>query len=661
MSAVASPSAYAEPPRAFHGGDNPPPRSGVYPLDSHRRRREGRVRVGDRARPRPRWQGLDGLRALAVIAVVAYHFWPGRLTGGFLGVDVFFVISGYLITRLLTEEFLARGRVAVVPFYLRRARRLLPALGLVLVVVAAAALIWRDQLATVRGGVLASAVFGANWWLAFDHQSYFVATGRPSMLQHLWSLGIEEQFYLFWPLIVAASLAAGRRLVARGSAPAASVVRRLVVTALGLSVGATVLMWVLADVRNVPYGSDGSTLYFGTETHCMGLLLGAALGAWAAVHPPGETADPSAGRRLDLAAGAALVVLTVLAFRLADYSHTLFRGDFLLISALVAAVIAVATRPDSVIGRALDVPLLRWIGVRSYSIYLWHWPVAIVTRPGLDTTMPTWLDQLLRISATLLLADLTYRCVEVPVRRLGWRRARLAMMRQIRRGWRRLPPRLNVAAPVALGVLGCIAAIVIVVGPAAPRPSVAFGQSAGGTDLALGRLHTPAVGPAQGATRLPKISAFGDSVLLGARQALGRMFAGGSVDAVDGRQPAPILADVRRAAAAGTLHPLVVLHLGNNGLISPDDLRTTLQALSGARVVIVLNDHLEAYGQQWQKPNNATFARVVPEFGNTVLVDWDRIARAHPNWLYGDGLHLQPAGEAAYARLIASTYRAATH
>jgi peptidoglycan/LPS O-acetylase OafA/YrhL len=615
------------------------------------------------------------LRALAVIAVVIYHFSPFTLPGGFFGVDIFFGISGYLITRLLVTEFLADGRIDVPRFYGRRARRLLPALALLLAAVSVAALIWRDQLATVRGGVLASAVFCGNWWLAFDHQSYFTSTGRPSMLQHLWSLGVEEQFYLLWPLVVAATLAAGRRAATRHARLRRAVVTRLVLIAVALSLGSTALTWWLADARNVPYGNDGSTLYYGTDTHCMGLLLGAALGAWSAAGAGRPLAPMSRwlARAVEGCGVAALVTLAVLTREVADYSHSLYRGDFLLVAGLVVVVIAVATRPDSVLGRALDCRPLRWIGVRSYSIYLWHWPIAVVTRPGIDTTMPLSLDQLLRIALTVGLADASYRWVETPVRRLGFRATLSAVVARLRAQWRLLPPRASVIGPVAMAALLTIGAVVIVVGPAAPKPVAELGSGQGGRHLALTasvsdramygwrpqrargighRSHVNEPAP------LPKLSGFGDSVLLGARQALSQVFPGGSIDAVKGRQPDPILADVVADAHKGTLEPFVVLHIGNNGLINPTDLQHTLQVLSDERLVLVLNDHLDPYDHTWQKPNNATIARIVPGFSNAKILNWNAIAGAHRQWLYPDDLHLTPMGATAYARLLAATYRA---
>jgi peptidoglycan/LPS O-acetylase OafA/YrhL len=627
-----------------------------------------------RARSGPHWQGLDGLRAVAVIAVVVYHFSPLTLPGGFFGVDVFFVISGYLITRLLATEFLNDGRIAVPQFYRRRARRLLPGLALVLAAVSVAALIWRDQLATIRGGVLATAFFGGNWWLALDHQSYFVSTGRPSMLQHLWSLGVEEQFYLVWPVVAAATLAAARRAGARGKLSRRRVVSRLSLIALALSLGSTGLTWWLADLHNVPYGNDGSTLYYGTDTHCMGLLLGAALGAWSAAGTGEAAPKPLVSwreRAPDVCGVLALGALVWVMFGVASYSHSLYRGDFLLVAALVVVAIAVATRPGSSLGRGLDSSPLRWIGVRSYSIYLWHWPIAVVTRPGIDTTMPLWLDQLLRVVLTVALADASYRYVETPVRRVGFRAAFTNVLAQVRTQWRRIPPRATVAVPVSMAALLFVAAIVIVVGPAAPRPSAAAGASPGGRHLTLSAgLHAPsgtrpragrgARGPRVGPEPLPKVSSFGDSVLLGARHALSQLFPGGTMDAVISRQPDPILADIRTEARKGSLEPLVIIHVGNNGLINPSDLQLTLRALSGARLVLVLTDHLDPYDATWQKPNNQTIDHVVPRFANARVLDWNAIAGAHHGWLYPDDLHLRPNGAIAYAKLLANAYRASS-
>jgi peptidoglycan/LPS O-acetylase OafA/YrhL len=618
-----------------------------------------------------RWGGLDGLRAVAVIAVVWYHFRPSALSGGLLGVDVFFVISGYLITRMITTEFYSAGRIDRLGFYRRRARRLFPALAVLLVAVSVAALVWRDQLATVRAGVFFSAIFGANWWLALDHQSYFVAAGRPSMLQHLWSLGIEEQFYLIWPLLAVAILKRATRdtpdslsdrdYVKRGVVP-------LAIVAGSLALISTGLMWVLADVKDVPYG-DASSLYYGTETHCMGLLLGAALGALAVIPRAPGWWSKNYARTLEAVGILAFIGVLLCLMDFTQSSYHLFRGGFLLVSFLVCVVIAASTQPHSRIGLTLDWAPLRWVGVRSYSIYLWHWPIADVSRPGIDTTMPTWLDQLIRISLTIVLADLSYRLVETPMRRNGIRATLLSWAKTIRA---QLAARKATFVTVGAGgfaVLIVLALGVLLIGPSAPAPASAD-SGPGGLSLAITPGPEPTTSSPPGKhhrkpvdTKLPAVSGYGDSVLLDARHDLGQLFDGGSIDAVIGRQPGPILADVRAAAKAHALNPVVIIHAGNNGLIRASDLEQTLQLLqnpaSGARVVLVLTDHIDPYDNSWQKPNNKTINRVVPNYPNAHVVQWDRLASEHHSWLYPDDLHLRPDGATAYAQILASAYRSA--
>jgi peptidoglycan/LPS O-acetylase OafA/YrhL len=244
--------------------------------------------------PARRLAGLDGLRALAVAAVVLFHLDYSISSGGFLGVDVFFVISGFLITNLLCTEVLQTGGLRLGRFYARRARRLLPSvLVLLLVVTTASITAWRDQLPTLTGGVLSSLGYITNWWLIASHESYFAATGRPMMVQHLWSLAIEEQYYVVWSVVV--MVAAGVLWRARRPDDPARRLRWLVVLAGMLAVASVAWMWVIADRQNLPYGASTSRVYFGSDTHTAGLFLGSAAGAFVALlhdrrghHPPGS-------------------------------------------------------------------------------------------------------------------------------------------------------------------------------------------------------------------------------------------------------------------------------------------------------------------------------------------------------------------------------------
>ena len=653
--------------------------------------------------------GLDGLRALAVAAVVVFHFAPAALPGGFLGVDLFFVISGYLITRLLLAEIDRTGQISVRDFYRRRVRRLLPAVVVLIVVTAtASALIWHDQLATMRGGLLASMFYVTNWWLIGDHQSYFVASGRPPMLQHLWSLAIEEQFYLIWPLVLVgltgASVVGWSALTRRGrnrdgangsdgpGGPMKLVVLssgrlyRVVFGSAALAVASTVAMTVIAVRSDVPYGADSARVYFGTDTHTMGLLLGACAGALAQ-----RGTLPMLRRKVllrgafltDLAGVAALVVLVRIVTGVDEFTPWLYRGGFLAISALCTVLVAATARRGSLLGRALELAPLRWLGSRSYSIYLWHWPVAVVTRPGIDVQVRGFPLFALRVAATVLLAEASYRFIERPIRAGGLRALPRAW------GWDRLSARARTRMAPALVFTSVVVvgSLISVFASGASHPALAAAlvqatdahtqppahptsrASPGGPSGSGGtsgharpapRAITPTA-PASGShpshrsrPATPRVSAFGDSVMLGAESDLWNRLPGARISAVEGRQARDIFADVSSQKAAGKLAPDVVIHTGNNGIVSPDDLSDALRGLSDRSRVVVLTDRVP---RDWQDPNNDMIRRVVARFPNAVLVDWFHISDGHIDWFYSDGLHLREPGAAAYAAAVSAAVR----
>jgi peptidoglycan/LPS O-acetylase OafA/YrhL len=353
--------------------------------------------------------GLDGIRALAVAAVFAYHLGStggaNVLPGGFLGVDVFFVLSGYLITSLLIVEFRDSRRISIGQFYLRRARRLLPALYTVLLAVGVYAAFRLPELAgQLRGDLLAALGYATNWWLIAQSSSYFGTAGdRPDLLTHLWSLAVEEQYYLIWPLLllVFAAFRASRRVM-------------LLVTLAGVA-ASTIAGILLYD----PY-SDPSRVYFGTDTRALAPLLGSALAIYA--QPWLHRVALPIGRRLllELVGVAGLAGLGWIAVTVTDHDSPLYEGGFLVIALLAALLVGTAGHPASWLGRLLGLQPLRWLGERSYAIYLWHWPICVLTRPGVDVRLTGWADTVLRVGLVLLLAEASYWLVERPIRRNGF-------------------------------------------------------------------------------------------------------------------------------------------------------------------------------------------------------------------------------------------------
>lgn len=356
----------------------------------------------------PYLPGLDGLRAIAITAVLLYHADVPWLAGGFLGVEVFFVLSGYLLASLLLAEWRATGRVDARAFWFRRARRLLPALYVLLaVMLCGAALVLPAELARLRSDSLAALTFATNWYLVFNQQSYFEAVARPSLLQHLWSLAVEEQFYLLLPLALGLLLSRRRQGVA-------------LVTLLAAALASSIWMALLYRP-----GVDPSRVYYGVDTRAAGLLLGTALAFVWRPRPP--AARTGRGWLVDATGIAALLILVWCFAYLHAYAPALYRGGFALVGLATALLIGVVVDPRARLGtHILGRPLLRWIGRRSYSIYLWHWPVFMLTRPQLDLPIGGWPLLVVRLAITLLLAEASYRFVELPLRYGGLRRSYVA-------------------------------------------------------------------------------------------------------------------------------------------------------------------------------------------------------------------------------------------
>jgi len=377
--------------------------------------------------------GLDGLRAVAVLAVIAFHLGFGWAPGGLLGVGIFFTLSGYLITDILLSQLARRGHIRLGRFWLARARRLLPALFAMLVIVVAWVTIFGPaQPQQFRDGVVASALYVSNWQLIFGDVSYFARFAPPGPLNHLWSLAIEEQFYLVWPFV----LLLGVKVVRETPLPS-GVRPRLAVATLLLALVSAILMAVLYHPS-----LDPSRVYYGTDTRAFELLFGAALAmVW-----PSRKLSPriAAGARntLDGLGVAGLVAIALMIWQTDQYSSFLYRGGFIVLSIATVMVVAALAHPASRLGPILGWKPLRWIGVRSYGIYLWHFPVIVLTTPGGVANGAEPLRELAQFAAIVGIAALSWKYVEEPVRHgaIGklWKRARAGEWRPAnlgREGW----------------------------------------------------------------------------------------------------------------------------------------------------------------------------------------------------------------------------------
>ncbi len=583
----------------------------------------------------PYMPGIDAMRAIAVLAVFGYHAGLGWMPGGFLGVDVFFVISGFLITSLLLGEFRSTDHIEIGRFWLRRARRLLPAVGvLIAVAMIVSAIAEPDKIDQIRGDALASLFYFANWHFIFAHTSYFEQFGRPSLFTHLWSLSVEEQFYLFWPLV----FAAGMKLFGRG---------RLLVGVLAGAVGSVVLAWILFDP-----GHDASRVYYGTDTHAVGLLAGVALAlVWSPtqLRLPSHKAGSLVGPILDALGVLALGYLILSFLHVHDYDLALWHGGYAWIAIATALLLAALAHPAARLGGIIGRPALLWLGLRSYSFYLWHWPVLVMTRPGVDIDLPRGILIPLQLLLCLVLADLSYRFIELPFSG----KAKLPKMPD---GW------LRVARPALLvSVLG----VILIVGwSGIVSANGSNPETAAASTATVARVHaklpapTPAVTadgkkakhPLPPAKHWPRIVMLGDSVMIGAEDNLAaRLGPGFSMDAKVGRQADEFIEIIEKIKRGGHHPAAMVIQWGNNGPLYSEDMEALRKATTNVGQLFLISDHAPV---SWQDESNHAIAEACEDWHHTTEIPWARVAEEEGESLFWDGIHLTPKGAGVYARLV---------
>lgn len=575
--------------------------------------------------------GLDGLRALAVVAVVVFHLNPAWLPGGFLGVDIFFVVSGFLITTLLVREHARTGRLDLPAFWARRARRLLPAL--LVVIPFSVLLAWvseRDLLVGIGPQVLGALTFSFNWVQIAAGSNYFAATS-PQLLTNLWSLAVEEQFYLAWPLITLGLLIAIRSARSR------------IGIVLILAAGSGFLMAARFDPE-----VGATRVYYGTDTHVFGLMIGAALALWWTTPEIRGPAFWIARRRA--ATALALGVLAGLMWWLDESRPLTFRGGLVLASVASAVLIASAITGGT-LARALDLPALRWIGERSYGIYLWHWPVILVVNADYGPVPGSagfgW-TRLWCVVVILALADLCYRLVELPVRRRGWRGAVDLWARQLpgRADGRRV---LLIGATTVLLLAG--AALASAPGMTSAQQQIVLNEEAATRspvpDSAVSEPRAADFSMPMG----EEIDAYGDSMMVGSVPALKYYFPGIRIDAKSNRRWS---SGYRAVLASGTdIRRAVVLSFGTNAGVTEADVRATLDRLGSHRMIVLVNVHLNSTRAS---SDNAALKRVAADYRNVVVADWSARVRTERTLLQSDGIHPSMTGQHAYAAVVRQTF-----
>ncbi|WP_425415411.1 acyltransferase family protein [Paenibacillus glacialis] len=611
--------------------------------------------------------GLDGLRALSVIAVIAYHLDLGWAQGGLLGVGIFFVLSGYLITDQIVSRWQKDRRLDLKDFWMRRARRLLPAMFVMLAFTALWLLLFdRSRLAALQGDFISVTLYFNNWWLIFHNVSYFESFGPPSPIGHLWSLAIEEQFYLIWPLVIIVGLRLARQ---RG--------KLIVMTLAGAFISALAMALIYQP------GSDPSRVYYGTDTRVFALLIGAALAfAW-----PSQNLTREISRRsrniLDLSGAIGLLVIILMIWRTNEYGEFLYYGGLVLLSILSAIVIAVLAHPASRLAKVMGCKPLRWIGVRSYSIYIWHYPVIILTNPTVDTGGFDGVRVLLQLGASILLAALSWKFIEEPIRHGLLRRLRQKLSTRLRVNIR--PVFMMIWVPLVVLFISCNSTVeesasvdastdhsaindkfepmVTPVDPKDKDDSTVIEVTAKPSvkPVIAEKPETPEIvdppkkSEVQAQLKETKetgkgVTAIGDSVILDAAPYLQEMLPGIVIDGKVGRQMSQAQEVVDKLRANGKLGSRVIINLGTNGSFNSKQLRQLLGSLDDVQKIVLVNTRVP---RKWQDTVNSLLTKVAAEFPNAMIVDWHSSSEGHNSYFYDDGVHLRREGAKFYASLVA--------
>ena len=567
---------------------------------------------------------IDGLRALAVIAVMFYHLGFTWIPGGFLGVDLFFVISGYVITRLLLDSIAQSGGLDLRGFYIARLRRLLPALLFMLTTTIIAVGIWAPdtikRLLIDTPFVLTGSI---NWWLVAREQDYFESIGRPPLLQHTWSLAVEAQFYLLWPLILYFIV----KKFGKSRIPFAALT---IAAASGI---ALLLVSFSIDAANT---SKVSHVYFGTDTHSIGLFLGAALAVSWIPQNFKENLSRKAQNFVDGIGFFGFIGILATFLFINAANPAMYKIAFPLAGVFGAAIIMSIVHPASRFAPVLQNRVLLWIGERSYAIYLWHWVIFQVTRPTVDLAGQAWALYSLRILIVFALADISLRYVELPIRRgviQYWIEGRKYRTKKERNR--------------QTSLLGAVTAIVVVIAAVISVRAISIANEAR-TTLEKTLADVGSSLPQMDGTGANGLWVTGDSVILGIRAVLGEEEEISLVNARIGRQ-APELLDVLVQDQPQVPRSPIVFNLGNNNALSREQVVQIFEAVKGQPQIIVVNT---AVPRPWRNENNRIISEVAAQYPQAKVVDWSSLSENHPEYFAPDGVHLVPAGVSAYVNAI---------
>ncbi|MBY0599922.1 acyltransferase family protein [Bacillus bingmayongensis] len=583
--------------------------------------------------------GLDSLRGLAILGVILYHINFNWMPGGFLGVTVFFVLSGYLITDILSIEWKRNKRIDLKNFWLRRARRLLPGMLVMLVIVLAWITIFHSSLlGKMRGDSLAALLYFSNWWYIYHKLSYFESFNQLSPLNHFWSLAVEEQFYVVWPFIISLAF----YYIKKKS--------RIILFIILGAVASALAMAILYEP-----GADPSRIYYGTDTRAFSLLIGAAL---ALIWPSSRLANkiiPKARLILDVVGGISLIIILVMFWKTNQYDPFLYRGGMVILSIATALLVANLAHPASRIAQFLRFRPLRWMGVRSYGIYLWHYPIITLTSSKVNAGEFQLTRAILQFLLIIVVAQISWKFIENPIRQGALQNIQF---RNLRLKNLALGGKLALICALfvsSIAVFGLSTASKAKENP--PKDKVETVQTEPAKHPVAVR-EKPADEPPQNkeqqeATVQPKdpqtVTAVGDSIMIDIAPYLKNVFPNIRIDAKIGRQLSKAIPAVEQLKSEGNLGDHVIVGLGTNGAFTKDQLVSLVKLIGNERKIVLINTRVP---RPWESLVNEKLKEVASEYQNVTLIDWYSASAGNKAYFEPDGVHLTKTGAEAYASLV---------
>lgn len=597
--------------------------------------------------------GIDGVRTLAVLGVIIYHLLPTTLPGGYLGVPLFLLISGYFVTLQLVRQMDQTGGIQLTKFYLKRLRRLYPVLIVMLTVTTAyITLFARDLLHNIKSTIATNLLWVYNWWEIGHGQSYFDRFNGESPFTHLWTLGVEAQFYFLWPLILFMLF-----LILRKRS-------KIKWTVFILAAASAVEMALLFDPQNI------NRVYYGTDTRAFSLLLG----SWLALCWPIDRLNASltahAARILDGVGIGALLITLLGFFTLPGQSSWTYRGGMFFYSLIGMILIATVVHPGSHMNRWLTNPFFTWIGQRSYGIYVYQLPVMVFYERVVEIGRHPVINALVECLLILAISEFSYRLVEQPLAHYQWRYLPASIRHWIDFKMHDWHQWLKVG-PVVIICFIALCGLMLPSKPAkksavqtrieksrqataAKNKQIAKGKTAkvNVNSKSLQKKYGLTSNQLKAASEL-KVTAIGDSVMADASQDIQEIMPHAYVDAEVGRQGSATPAVIKDLKAKGQLQKNVILNLGTNGAMDSQTINDILTAIGKDHQVYWITPHVPT--RDWEQTVCDQIKQAAKQNANIHVIDWNQAANGHAEWFAQDKVHMNEQGNAYFTRLIVKT------